>query len=83
MEKDKIYNEVIEKLQTEFGWSSLEQLSGMHEELVQDVIKAINLVKNNGVLDDVRCQCDACKQNRIDSNYRKYVELNKNVIGYD
>ena len=29
------------------------------------------------------CQCDACKQDRIDSNYRKYIELNKNVIGYD
>jgi hypothetical protein len=31
----------------------------------------------------VGCQCDACKQDRIDSNYRKYIELNKNVIGYD
>ena len=24
-----------------------------------------------------------CKQDIIDSNYRKYIELNKNVIGYD
>ena len=64
MNIDKIYNEVIEKLQTEFGWSSLEQLSGMHEELVQDVIKAINLVKNNGVLDDVNVSflCDFVNQ---------------------
>lgn len=31
----------------------------------------------------VSCQCDACKQDRIDGNYRKYIELNKNVIGYD
>ena len=31
----------------------------------------------------VSCQCDACKQDRIDSNYRKYIELNKNVIGLD
>ena len=29
------------------------------------------------------CQCDACKQDRIDSDYRKYIELNKNVKGYD
>jgi hypothetical protein len=27
--------------------------------------------------------CEDCKQNTIDSNYRKYLELNKNVIGYD
>lgn len=35
------------------------------------------------LLFSVSCQCDDCKQNRIDSNYRKYVELNKNVIGYN
>jgi hypothetical protein len=29
----------------------------------------------------VSCQGDACKQERIDSNYRKYIELNKNVTG--
>jgi hypothetical protein len=73
MNIDKIYNEVIEKLQTEFGWSSLEQLSGMHEELVQDVIKAINLVKNNGVLDDVSkpviCQ-DWIHQDMLRMNYK-------------
>jgi hypothetical protein len=27
---------------------------------------------------DVSCQCEACKQDKIDSNYRKYIELNKN-----
>jgi len=27
---------------------------------------------------DVICQCEACKQDKIDSNYRKYIELNKN-----
>ena len=31
----------------------------------------------------VSCQCDACKQDIIDSDYRKYIELNKNVKGYD
>ena len=31
----------------------------------------------------VSCQCDVCKQDRIDSNYRKYIEINRNVIGYD
>jgi len=35
------------------------------------------------LLFSVSCQCDACKQDRIDSDYRKYIELNKNVIGYD
>lgn len=35
------------------------------------------------LLFSVSCQCDACKQDRIDCNYRKYIELNKNVIGYD
>ena len=35
------------------------------------------------LLFSVSCQCDACKQDRIDSDYRKYLELRKNVIGYD
>jgi len=35
------------------------------------------------LLFNVSCQCEACKQDKIDSNYRKYIELNKNVIGYD
>jgi len=35
------------------------------------------------LLFDVSCQCDSCKQDKFDSNYRKYIELNKNVIGYD
>ncbi len=35
------------------------------------------------LLFSVSCQCDACKQDRIDSDYRKYLELSKNVIGYD
>ena len=35
------------------------------------------------LLFSVSCQCDACKQDRIDSDYRKYIELNKNVKGYD
>jgi len=35
------------------------------------------------LLFSVSCQCEACKQDKIDSNYRKYIELNKNVIGYD
>jgi len=34
-------------------------------------------------IDSVSCQCDACKQDRIDSDYLKYVQLSKNVIGYD
>lgn len=35
------------------------------------------------LLFNVSCQCEDCKQDKIDSNYRKYIELNKNVIGYD
>lgn len=43
----------------------------------------VNFVLQNLQQCNVSCQCDACKQDRIDSNYRKYIELNKNVIGYD
>ena len=43
----------------------------------------VNFVMQNLQQCNVSCQCDACKQDRIDSNYRKYIELNKNVIGYD
>ena len=45
------------------------------EEQIYDLLKAVQ----NGE----QSICDACKQDRIDSNYRKYLELNKNVIGYD
>ena len=60
-----------------------------------DIIKCvlIDFEQNEKTLDEaaneilrlfsVSCQCDACKQDIIDSNYRKYIELNKNVIGYD
>lgn len=30
-----------------------------------------------------RCQCDTCKQDRIDRDYRKYLKLSQNVIRYD
>jgi hypothetical protein len=61
------------------------------EEQIYDLLKAVqNGEQSIGdaqsqllLLFSVSCQCDACKQDRIDSNYRKYIELNKNVIGYD
>ena len=46
------------------------------DETILEVVKNLRIA-------DVGCQCDACKQDSIDSNYRKYIELNKNVIGYD
>ena len=46
------------------------------DETILEVVKSLRI-------SDVGCQCDACKQDRIDSDYRKYIELNKNVIGYD
>lgn len=61
------------------------------EEQIYDLLKAVqNGEQSIGdvqsqilLLFSVSCQCDACKQDRIDGNYRKYIELNKNVIGYD
>lgn len=61
------------------------------EQQIYDLLKAVqNGEQSIGdaqsqllLLFSVSCQCDACKQHRIDSNYRKYIELNKNVIGYD
>ena len=29
------------------------------------------------------CKCDNCKQKEIDDNYRKYIELNKNIKSID
>ena len=56
----------------------------IRETLVISNPQSINIaVKKILLLFSDRCQCDACKQDRIDSNYRKYIELNKNVIGYD
>ena len=56
------------------------------EEQIYDLLKAVqNGEQSIGyaqsqilLLFSVSCQCDACKQDRIDSNYRKYIELNKN-----
>ena len=61
------------------------------EELIKLIMKRIytRRIYAEGLADDilrlfsVSCQCDACKQDRIDSDYRKYLELNKNVKGYD
>jgi len=52
-------------------------------DLVRGDISKEQAISQLLVLYSVSCQCDACKQDRIDSNYRKYIELNKNVIGYD
>lgn len=57
------------------------------EEQIYDLLKAVqNGEQSIGdvqsqilLLFSVSCQCDACKQDRIDGNYRKYIELNKNV----
>jgi hypothetical protein len=46
------------------------------DETILEVVKNLRIA-------DVSFQGDACKQDSIDSNYRKYIELNKNVIGYD
>ena len=50
-------------------------------DLIRDDISKNEAIDKLLILYSVSCQCDACKQDRIDSNYRKYIELNKNTIG--
>jgi len=50
-------------------------------DLIREDISKQEAIDKLLILYSVRCQCDSCKQDRIDSNYRKYLELNKNVIG--
>lgn len=48
---------------------------GTHEGLQEATKKILTLFS-------VSCECDACKQQRIDRDYMKYLELNKNVKHY-
>jgi hypothetical protein len=61
----------------------MEKIDQILDSLYDRVIEPMEAKKQLLDLFAVSCQCDACKQDRIDSNYRKYIELNKNVIGYD
>lgn len=61
------------------------------EKQIYDLLKAVqngeqSIDEAQGqllLLFSVSCQCDTCKQDRIDRDYRKYIKLNQNVIRYD
>lgn len=61
----------------------MEKIDQILESLYDRVIEPVEAKEQLLLLFGVSCQCDDCKQDRIDDNYRKYIELNKNVIGYD
>ena len=55
---DSDFEIVMKELKDRFGWSNIDTLPDSYKDLLNDTIKALKHVKNNGVLDDV-ILCDA------------------------
>lgn len=50
---DSDFEIVMKELKDRFGWSNIDTLPDSYKDLLNDTIKALKQVKNNGVLDDV------------------------------
>ena len=50
---DSDFEIVMKELKDRFGWSNIDTLPDSYKDLLNDTIKALKQVKNNGVLDGV------------------------------